>query len=111
MLLYYKILLLVGDIAGGGFIALYMYYFPGWRKSDIGKLLLTFSAVVFLFYAWYTVLVFWPSIPRSTREVVRLALFTLMTLALVDRLIRFFVVKEKIRRRDAAMDKEPIPDA
>lgn len=105
MTFYYQIMLLVGDLAGGGFIALYWYYFPKWRTSDVGKLLMTFSIIVFLFYSWYTVVAFWPTIPG--RGPVRLVLFTLMTIALVDRLIRFFIVKAKIRRRDAAMDKEP----
>lgn len=112
MLLYYKILLLVGDIAGGGFIGLYTYFFPGWRKNNVGKILLTFSAVIFLFYTWFTVLVFWPSISRETRELVRLVLFTLMTAAIVHRLISFFVIWAKIRRDEyAAMDQKPVTDA
>jgi hypothetical protein len=108
MLLYYQILLLVGDIAGGGFIALYWYNHPGWIKSEVGKLLLTFSIVIFLFYSWYTLVAFWPTIPG--RGPIRVILFSLMTAALVHRLISFFIIEAKIRRRDAAVVEEPAPE-
>lgn len=98
MILYYQILLIVGILCGGGFIGLYWYNHPGWIHSHVGKLLMTFSINIFLFYAWYAVVAFWPTIPG--RGMVRLILFSFMTAAIVARLISFFIIENKIRRKD-----------
>lgn len=105
MLLYYQITLLVGVIAGGGFIGLYWYNHPGWIRSDVGKLLMTFSIIIFLFYTFNTAVIFWPTMPG--RSLIRLVLYTAMTIAIVYRLIKSILIERRIDE----LVKEPKSDA
>jgi hypothetical protein len=102
MMLYNFILLIVGAVAGSGFIGGYWFTHPKWYTSNVGKLLMAFSINIFLFYSWYILVAFWPSIPG--RGLVRTVLFTMMTVSLVYRLVKFVQIEAKLRRTNAASD-------
>ncbi len=93
MQVLYWSLLVIGVLATFYTFALYIEGNKGWFKSDIGKLLLSMSGGVVLFYLWYLYLMIFPGTSSHVRAYVRLALFVLLTLIIVWRA----VIMTKIR--------------
>lgn len=87
----YYALIGIGAAAEWTFIIRYTSTYRWW-KTELGRHLITFSACLASFETSYVVTILWPHYPG--REIVQLALFTLLTAAIVWRLVMF----ERIRR-------------
>jgi hypothetical protein len=93
---FYIGLLIVGAVCSFGLVFLYIRTQRGWWKHPIGKILVSLALVDGVFYAWYILVTLWPQIPG--RSLVRLVLFTLMTIAIVYRFIAFLKLQPVMRR-------------
>lgn len=97
--IYAYVLLGVGIFGCWAFVALYTKKYRWWT-DPFGQHLVAFSACLGLFLTYYGVLVVWPDMPG--RGAVRLALFTLLTVVIVWRLVlfgRFTRAKERERTK------------
>lgn len=100
--IYTLALLVVCVAACWAFVALYSKSFPWWR-NQFGSHLVAFSTCLGLFLSYYLVLAFWPQMPW--RVGIRTALFTLLTVVIVWRLVLFWRINRDERRaanRDGA---------
>ena len=95
---YYTLALLVIACAGCWlFVVLYHRAYKWWN-NEFGRHLVSFSACLGLFLTYYLVLAFWPGMPWRTG--IRTGLFTLLTAAVVWRLVLFGRVNLAQRRED-----------
>ena len=103
MAIYYTTLLFLGSLCSFGVVGVYVRGQRKWWSNDIGKIIITLSLVDGLFYAWYLVVTFFPQIPG--RNIIRLILFTVMTLAIVYRFFTMVKLARIVKR-----DKEGVSD-
>lgn len=72
-----------------------------WWTNDVGRHLIAFSGCLGLFFVYFGVLAFWPSMPTGLRIGLRTGLFTLLTAIIVWRVVLFERV-ERVQRKKRA---------
>ncbi len=93
--LYTLALLVICVVACWAFVALYSRRWPWWT-NQFGSHLVAFSSCLGLFLTYYLVLAFWPGMPWRVQ--IRTALFTLLTVVIVWRLVLFWRIDRDERR-------------
>jgi uncharacterized membrane protein YbhN (UPF0104 family) len=101
--------LIIGTAAGGAFMVLYTVRYRWWR-DEFGKHLMSFSAIAWLFYAFYLVVTLArpetaPGNSTSPTALVRFVLFSVLTVVIVWRLVIFLDFRRYVR----AAAKQPAP--
>lgn len=102
------ILLVIGAVAGWGFIIAYTLRY-NWWTTDLGAHLISFSGVATLFYTLYLVRTLQdadsaPGTTQSAFNLIRLLLFALLTVVMVWR----FVLMVRLPRRPTGPPVQPV---
>jgi hypothetical protein len=90
----YFVLLSIGAVGCWWFVARYVTTFR-WYSTPLGAHLVVFSSIVGAWFTYFLAVFIWPDLPGKTA--IRSALFVILTVAVVWRVVLFEVVRHQTK--------------